>query len=84
MPLMGAMKKQTAFAHYRKSTGKTLDEVAADFGVDRTTILRWERGEPNIPADRVLEIERITGISRHELLPNLSRIFIRADERGAA
>lgn len=31
-----------------------------------------------VPADRVIEVERITGISRHELRPDLSRIFIEA------
>jgi DNA-binding transcriptional regulator YdaS (Cro superfamily) len=35
-------------------------------------ISQWRQ----VPADRVIEIERITGISRHELRPDLSRIFV--------
>jgi DNA-binding transcriptional regulator YdaS (Cro superfamily) len=68
-----------SFADYRKNSGLTLDGVAERFGVDRKTILRWEQGAFPIPADRVLEVEAITGISRHDLRPDLSRIFV-ADE----
>lgn len=66
-----------SFADYRKNSGLTLDVVAERFGVDRKTILRWEQGAFPIPADRVLEVEAITGISRHDLRPDLSRIFVR-------
>ncbi|WP_246723482.1 hypothetical protein [Rhizobium sp. ARZ01] len=35
--------------------------------VDKSTVLRWERG--NVTPKRAIEIERVTGISRHVLLP---------------
>jgi DNA-binding transcriptional regulator YdaS (Cro superfamily) len=70
------MTEPNAFSDFRKRTGQTLDATAEQFGVDRKTILRWEQGSSPIPADRVLTIERITGISRHELRPDLSRIFV--------
>lgn len=63
--------KQTAFAKFRKTSGQTLNGVAAVFGVDRTTIIRWERGEPPVPIKRLDEIERVTGISRHDLRPDV-------------
>lgn len=56
--------------------GQTLDAASKSLGVNRTTLLRWEEGSVQIPADRVIEVERITGISRHELRPDLSRIFV--------
>lgn len=73
------MNAHTAFADYRKSSGKTLDEVAEVFGVNRKTVLRWERGSPPIPTGRVLEIERLTGIPREKLRPDLARIFVNID-----
>lgn len=65
------MDTQTAFAGFRKSRGLTLDSAAEIFGVDRTTILRWERGEPPVPVKRLDEIEGITGIPRHDLRPDI-------------
>lgn len=35
--------------------------------VDKSTVLRWERGQ--ITPKRAVEIERITGIQRSDLLP---------------
>lgn len=57
--------------------GKTLDEAAKSLGVNKTTLLRWEDGVVQIPADRVIEVERVTGISRHILRPDLSAIFVK-------
>lgn len=71
------MKAIPQLRQYRD--GKTLDEVAKALGVNKTTVLRWEDGSVQIPHDRVLEVERVTGISRHELRPDLSRIFIGKD-----
>lgn len=68
------MKAITELRNFRE--GKTLDDAARALGVNRTTLLRWEEGTVQIPPERVIEIERITGISRHKLRPDLSRIFI--------
>lgn len=65
------MDTQTAFAGFRKSRGLTLDGAAEIFSVDRTTILRWERGDPPVPVKRLDEVERVTGISRHDLRPDI-------------
>lgn len=35
--------------------------------VDKSTVLRWERGK--LKPSRVIEIERVTGIPRSVLLP---------------
>jgi len=43
--------------------------LARSFGVDKATISRWVQG--SIPAERVIEFERLTNISRHELRPDV-------------
>lgn len=37
--------------------------------MNKSTITRWERGR--VPAERVLDVERVTGVPRHELRPDL-------------
>jgi DNA-binding transcriptional regulator YdaS (Cro superfamily) len=49
--------------------GFKLRDVAAHCGVDKSTVTRWFQSK--IPAERVLEIERLTKISRHELRPDI-------------
>lgn len=65
------MSKKTEFSEYRKASGLTLDAVADQFKVDRTTILRWEKGEPPVPIKRIGEIAGVTGIPRDRLRPDI-------------
>lgn len=44
-------------------------KVAHDLGLTRAAVLKWQQ----VPAERVVEIERITGIPREELRPDLFR-----------
>ena len=41
----------------------------------RKTVSDWVNGKSLVDPEFVVEIERITGVSRHELRPDLSRIF---------
>lgn len=41
--------------------------LARELGIKHTALYSWSR----VPAERVLDIERITGISRHELRPDI-------------
>ena len=41
--------------------------LASDLGIHRSAVLRWRQ----IPPTRVLAVERITGVSRTELRPDL-------------
>lgn len=50
--------------------------LARELGIKHTALYSWNR----VPAERVLDIERITGISRHELRPDI----FGTPERGAA
>ena len=54
---------------YRLAAELSLETLALSFGVNKTTVLRWEEGR--IPAERVLHIERVTGVPRHRLRPDL-------------
>lgn len=44
-----------------------ITKLAHELGVRHQTFYSWKR----VPAERVLEIERITGVPRHELRPDL-------------
>jgi transcriptional regulator with XRE-family HTH domain len=70
---MKRMPTKTAFASFRKTgaTKRKLEEVAALFGVNKATIIRWENGEVPLPAKRLKEFEDVTGIPRQQLRPDL-------------
>jgi len=44
-------------------------DLARAIGVDKATVTRW--GQKRIPAERIVEVESITGIPRHKLRPDL-------------
>ena len=48
-----------------KATG-TAEKLASDLKITPQAISQWER----IPLNRVFEVERITGVSRHHLRPD--------------
>lgn len=54
---------------YRAEKSLTLEALATIFGVNKTTVMRWEDGQ--VPAERVIEVERATGVSRQALRPDL-------------
>lgn len=64
------MKKQP-FAEFRKNAGLTIDQAAKQFGVDRTTIMRWEKGSPMIPLKRIDAAKEILGAGARELRPDI-------------
>lgn len=40
-------------------------------GVSAAEVSRWESGRRQVPAERVIEFEKITGIPRHKLRPDV-------------
>lgn len=50
---------------------KRVDEVASRLGVTSAMWSRWENGKRAIPAHRVLDIEALTGVSRHDMRPDI-------------
>lgn len=55
--------------------------LANRLGLTRQAVWGWFAPGKQIPATRVLQVERVTGISRHELRPDL---YPREDEGAAA
>lgn len=44
-------------------------ELAKELKVSPSVLCKWEKGR--VPAERVIEVERRTGIARHELRPDI-------------
>lgn len=44
-----------------------LSELARKLGIKHNAFYRWHQ----VPASRVLQIEKITGISRHDMRPDI-------------
>ena len=59
----------TSLSRYRAETGKTLEVLGEALGVNKSTVLRWE--QDRIPAERVIDVEKATGIPRAQLRPDL-------------
>ena len=53
-------------SHAIKSVGASGD-LAAQIGISPQALSQWKR----VPPLRVLDVERVTGISRHDLRPDL-------------
>ena len=50
-----------------KRAAGSASRLAGELGVSPQAISQWVR----VPAERVLDVERSTGISRHELRPDI-------------
>ncbi len=69
---VGVMKKPN-LAALLKDRGLRLIDVARALRVDKSLPTRWAQN--GIPHDRVLDVERVTGIPRQVLRPDLAKIF---------
>ncbi len=49
--------------------GLRLIDLATHLGIDKSAVTRWHYRQ--VPADRVLQVERATGIKRKLLRPDL-------------
>lgn len=61
--------RMSSLKSFRTRHKLTLKKAADMFGVHLTAFRRWERDK--VSSDRVLEVERETGISRHILRPDV-------------
>ena len=72
--IMVPMERTSPITLYRAGKdGMSLEEFGKLLSppVDKSTVLRWESGFTPVPTKRLDEIERLTGISRHELRPEI-------------
>lgn len=44
--------------------------IAASMGIDLSTVSQWFR-RGRVPAERVIDLEAITGVSRHVIRPDI-------------
>ncbi len=63
------MGKINHLRSYRAKERMTLGQLGELFGVNRSTVMRWEQGK--IPPERVMPISRATGIPPHVLRPDV-------------
>lgn len=54
---------------YRAENNLSLEALGAKFGVNKTTVMRWEDGQ--VTAERAVEIEAALGIPRSKLRPDI-------------
>lgn len=64
------------------SSGVTLANIAREIGVNKSALTRWAKRK--IPAERAVDIARVTGIPRHLLRPDLWSDETRTDPADAA
>jgi DNA-binding transcriptional regulator YdaS (Cro superfamily) len=66
--LLATKKRAPIIGRIRAERG-LMSRIAEGLNVRLTAVSKWHR----IPAERIVEVERITGIPREELRPDLYR-----------
>lgn len=61
---MAVMEQLLAYLNAARGRRATL---AAELQINQGAVSQWDR----VPSERVLEVERVTGVSRHDLRPDL-------------
>lgn len=56
-------------AAFRRKENRKQTEVASDLGIRPSVLCKWERNR--VPAERVLHVEKVLGIPRWILRPDL-------------
>lgn len=59
-------------------------QMARDLGVPQSTMWRWINRSKELPAEHVLLAERLYGVSRHALRPDIYPIERRRARKAAA
>lgn len=67
------MIKQTPLEALIKCASKAGSQSAMsrDLGLSQTAVWKWFQSSKRLPAEYVLEAERLYGVSRHELRPDI-------------
>lgn len=61
----------TSIAHALKERGLRQQDLANELGVDKSRVSRWVSNADPIPPQHVLRVEKLTGVSRHDLRPDV-------------
>ena len=68
---MGGMSRDLLpdyLRRWRRRCGVTQDAVAAHLGIDRSVVVKWERGIKRIPLERLFDLADFYGITAGQLL----------------
>ena len=57
----------TDFSETIRKTHGLISLLSRNLGITPGAVSQWRR----VPAERVLEVERITGVSRHDIRPDI-------------
>lgn len=76
------MSEQTPIERAVMAAGSQT-KLAADLGVTPQAVQQWVEAA-SVPAKRVLDIERLTGVSRHDLRPDIFGPAPKPDRRKVA
>lgn len=71
MENISTMESQSPFKSWREAKGLSISEAAEQAGVNHSTWFRWENGTLSVGAKSVIAVEAATGISRHDLRPDV-------------
>lgn len=82
--LTAVMEAISPLKAWRKAANKNTEDAAREAGVTPAMWSRWENERRQVPAERVLDLERITGVSRHDLRPDVFGPSKRQPERARA
>lgn len=64
------LTRYEALVQCRKAAGSD-SQLARDLGVAQPTVWRWINQSKQMPAEHVLDAERLYGVSRHDLRPDI-------------
>jgi DNA-binding transcriptional regulator YdaS (Cro superfamily) len=64
---MAARKSRAGGLAKAIAKAKTITALAQQLGLTAQAVSQWS----DVPPDRCLEVERVTGVSRHELRPDI-------------
>jgi hypothetical protein len=79
---MKVRANETLLAKLLGTRNMRLADLARDMRVNKTTVSRWALQK--VPADRLKDVSQKTGISVHELRPDLASVFVDSDQETAA
>jgi transcriptional regulator with XRE-family HTH domain len=65
------MENPNPITAHRADNGLSRDDLATKLGVNPSTLWRWETGDTLIPVEKLKEVERVTGIPRQKLRPDI-------------
>lgn len=68
-PIWKVAGMESILKQHRLLRKMQLKDAACEIGVAPSVLNKWEKGK--VPAHRVLEVERVTGVSRHALRPDV-------------